>query len=130
MSVSYSVGVKGTKLRLSTYCNIIFSWRLAVFLGLASGVDLGPARGSDHSDAPQSGGLLRQDANLTDLHAFVVGENLVIALSMNPAIPPSAASYTFPTDLTFEINIDNDSAVEPWDPTRMGGTIVDRSEER
>src|SRR5688572_13280710 len=68
-----------------------------------------PLQASDHSDAPRTSELTREDANLTDLHAFVSGGNLVLALSMNPAIPPSAGSYVFPSDLTFEINIDNHS---------------------
>jgi hypothetical protein len=74
---------------------------------------------------PQGNGVVRQDANLTDLHAFVVGANLVIALSSNPAIPKSASSYLFPSDVTFDINIDNHSAVSVDDPYRMGGTILD-----
>ena len=86
-----------------------------------------PLKASDHSDAPRTTELTRQDANLTDLHAFVSGGNLVLALSMNPAIPPSAGSYVFPSDLTFEINIDNHSAVSPEDPYQMGGTILDPS---
>lgn len=80
---------------------------------------------SDHSDVPKIGEVPRQDANLTDLHAFVAGTNLVIALSSNPAIPPGAATYVFPSDVSFAIHIDNDSAVDPLDPYRMGGTIVD-----
>lgn len=79
---------------------------------------------SDHSDVPILGGLPRQDANLTDLHAFVAGTNLVVALSSNPAIPASATGYVFPTDTTYAIHIDNDSAVNPIDPQRMGGTLV------
>jgi hypothetical protein len=80
---------------------------------------------SDHSDVPQVNGVTRQDANLTDLHAFIVGDNLVLALCSNPAIPRSAAGYVFPTDVTFEINLDNDSPVSPLDPYRMGGTILE-----
>lgn len=80
---------------------------------------------SDHSDAPQSETLVRQDANLTDLHAFVSGPNLVISLCANPAIPKSATGYVFPTDVTFELNIDIDSPVSPEDPLGMGGTILD-----
>lgn len=83
-----------------------------------------PVSASDHSDAPQAGTLIRQDANLTDLHAFVVSNNLVLALSCNPAIPKSASSYVFPSDVTFEINIDNHSAVSSDDPLGMGGTIL------
>ena len=80
---------------------------------------------SDHSDVPQVNGVLRQDANLTDLHAFVVGQNLVLALSSNPGIPKGAAGYIFPSDVTFEINLDNDSPVSPLDPNRLGGTILE-----
>src|SRR5262249_47171213 len=80
---------------------------------------------SDHSDVPQVNGVTRQDANLTDLHAFVVGENLVLSLCSNPAIPKSASSYIFPSDVTFEINLDNHSAVSSLDPDRMGGTILE-----
>lgn len=79
---------------------------------------------SDHSDVPVSVGTARQDANITDLHAFTVGQNLVLALSTNPAIPQTATSYIFPSDVTFEINIDVDSAVDPNDPLGMGGTIL------
>ncbi|HXE75548.1 MAG TPA: hypothetical protein VNN18_07940 [Candidatus Xenobia bacterium] len=79
---------------------------------------------SDHSDAPQAAGLVRQDANLSDLHAFVVGPNLVLSLCSNVAIPLSATSYVFPTDVTFEINLDVDSAVSPADPFGDGGTIL------
>ena len=82
---------------------------------------------SDHSDVPVSGSITRQDANLTDLHAFTHDQNLVIALSTNAAIPRSAASYVFPSDVTFEINIDTDSPVDPADPLQMGGTILDPS---
>lgn len=80
---------------------------------------------SDHSDVPQANGILRQDANLTDLYAFARGENLVIALCMNPAVPRGVTDYLFPSDATFEINLDNHSLVSPEDPLGMGGTILD-----
>lgn len=83
------------------------------------------AEASDHSDAPQAHGVTRQDANLTDLYAFVVGPNLVLALATNPAIPPTAASYVFPSDVTFEIHIDVDSPVGPSDPCDYGGTVLE-----
>jgi hypothetical protein len=95
---------------------------VAVILGIC-GYRVVP--GSDHSDAPLLAGVARQDANLTDLHAFTVGRNLVLALSTNAAIPPAASSYIFPSDVTFEINIDMDSAMESMDPMGMGGTILD-----
>lgn len=86
---------------------------------------------SDHSDAPIVNGTARVDANISDLHAFVVGENLVLALSTNTGIPPSATSYVFPSDVTFELNIDVNAAVSPVDPLGDGGTVLepDRIEE-
>ena len=81
-------------------------------------------RASDHSDAPSSVAGVRQDANITDLPAFVYGANLVLAMTTNPAIPASAATYVFPTDVTFAFNIDVDSAVDAADPFGDGGTIV------
>ncbi|HXV77745.1 MAG TPA: DUF4331 family protein [Candidatus Polarisedimenticolaceae bacterium] len=93
----------------------------AVLLAEASGT----ARASDHSDAPILGSVTRVDANITDLHVFVVGPNLVLALSTNPAIPPSATSYVFPSDVTFELNIDVDSPVSPVDLVGDGGTVLE-----
>jgi hypothetical protein len=101
------------------------SVRLLLLLAAAGGGAWLVAHGSDHSDAPVSAVGTRQDANLTDLHAFTVGDNLVLALSSNPAIPKSAATYVFPNDVTFEINIDVDSQVSPDDPAGMGGTILE-----
>jgi len=84
-----------------------------------------PLQASDHSDAPVTATGARPDANITDLHAFVVGPNLVLSLATNQAIPPSATSYLFPTDITFDFNIDVDSEVDPDDPEGNGGTILD-----
>lgn len=82
------------------------------------------ASASDHADVPHYGTVLRQDANLTDLHAFVRGDNLVVSLCSNPAIPPSAVNYVFPSDVVFEINIDTDSVVLP-EENGLGGLIAD-----
>jgi hypothetical protein len=82
-----------------------------------------PLAASDHSDTPSIGGVARHDANLTDLHAFTVGDRLVIALSMNDTIPAAATTYVFPSDITFEINIDRSAEVSPVDPNGLGGTI-------
>ena len=79
-----------------------------------------PLAASDHSDVPSIGGFSRRDANLTDLHAFTVGDRLVIALSMNDSIPPSAATYVFPSDITFEINIDRSADVRSVRSKRHG----------
>ncbi len=83
-----------------------------------------PTLGSDHDDTPLLKMLNRHDARLTDLHAFVRGGNLVLPLCSNPMIPTSASSYRFPSDVTFDINIDNHSEVSPLDPDKLGGTIL------
>jgi hypothetical protein len=80
---------------------------------------------SDHSDSPQGPVGVRLDANLSDLHAFTVGPNLVLSLCTNVAIPASATSYVFPSDVTFELHLDVTSAVTPEDPNGYGGTILD-----
>ena len=81
---------------------------------------------ADHSDAPIAGAITRQDANIVDFHAFVVGNNLVMAISTNAAIPMSAKRYVFPTDVTFDINIDVDALVDTSsDPLGDGGTVLD-----
>jgi hypothetical protein len=83
-------------------------------------------RASDHSDFPVAGGVSRVDANISDVHAFVAGSNLVLAVSTNTAIPRSAGSYLFPSDVTFEINIDTDARVDTSsDPLGDGGIILD-----
>ncbi len=81
---------------------------------------------ADHGDRPLLIEAGRHDARLTDLFAFRRGDNLVLILGTNPAIPPSATSYQFPSDVTFEIGIDNDSEVtfdDPEDLARLGGTV-------
>lgn len=99
------------------------SFLVALLLAVACGWALIEA--SDHSDAPRLGTLVRNDANLTDFHAFVSGSNLVLALSANAAIPPSATSYMFPSNVTFEFHIDVDCPVAAEDPNGDGGTLLD-----
>ena len=103
------------------------SFALLVFMVAGSAL---LAQAADHSDAPVLGSQTRQDANITDVHAFVVGPptnpNLVLSMATNPAIPPTADSYRFPTDVTFEFNIDMDAAVNTAvDPSGDGGIILD-----
>jgi hypothetical protein len=82
---------------------------------------------SDHGDVPASGAVTRQDANITDLHAFLSpsGDGLVLVASTNAAIPRTATSYVFPSDTTFEIHVDADAAVAAEDPACDGGTILE-----
>ena len=83
------------------------------------------AAASDHSDSPQGPAGSRVDANLSDLHVFAVGQNLVLSMCTNTAIPPSATSYVFPSDVTFAFHLDVTSEVDPQDPGGYGGTILD-----
>ncbi len=99
----------------------------AVVVGLIACALHGPLLASDHSDLPQLGNLGRNDARITDLHAFRRGHYLVVAMSLNPAVPPSVQEYIFSSDLVVEFHIDNKSAVSFADPQAnavMGGTIV------
>ena len=108
------------------------------------------AHAADHDDTPAMKAAPRHDARVTDLHVFT-GESpkpgkgapkpgkagksrrlrpsLVIALSTNPTIPPTAQTYTFPADLTLQIFIDRHSAVDfdsdPGATATFGGTIND-----
>jgi hypothetical protein len=82
---------------------------------------------SDHGDTPLLDSIARPDAKITDLHAFTRGENLVLVLCTNPAIPPGVTSYVWPQDVTFQIHVDNNAAVAfdvPADLTTYGGTLL------
>lgn len=83
------------------------------------------ASASDHSDSPIGPLGARVDANLSDLHVFSQGQNLVLSTCSNTAIPSAATSYIFPSDVTFEFHIDVTSAVSSDDPDGYGGTIAD-----
>ena len=94
---------------------------LMICLALAAA----PALASDHSDSPTGPLGVRIDANLSDLHVFSKGQNLVLSTCSNTAIPPTATSYVFPSDVTFEFHLDVTSAVSAEDPDGYGGTILD-----
>ncbi len=104
------------------------NWRSSsgVVLLLMSGLGLW-CWGADHADTPLLVAVGRHDARLTDFFAFTRGENLVLILCSNPAIPPGVSDYRFPSDLTFRVAIDNDSEVSfdsPDDVATYGGTVV------
>jgi len=95
---------------------------LVAALSLAGG-----AFAADHGDTPLLSAIPRNDAKISDFFAFVRGDELVLALGTNVAIPPSATTYTFPADLTLRIHIDNDSKVSFDDAAlneSYGGDIV------
>ena len=64
------------------------------------------SRGADHADTPNLTAISRHDGRLTDLHVFMVGQDLVLSLSTNPNIGVGVADYTFPADVTFRIHLD------------------------
>lgn len=96
----------------------------AVIVG-ASGI-----RAADHGDTPLLVQIARHDTRIAGLHAFTrgtLGDRLVIALGIDPTIPTSATDYVFPTDVKYQIFIDNDSEVSFDDleaNDEFGGKIV------
>ncbi len=99
---------------------------VVAFLALALVAGVG-ARASDHGDTPLLKDIGRHDARVTGLHAFSRGGNLVLAVGLDPTVPPGATEYVFAPDLAVDILIDNDSAVtfdDPGDLADFGGTIV------
>lgn len=81
---------------------------------------------SDHGDTPLLVSIARPDARITDLHVFTRGDDLVLSLCVNPAVPPGATGYVWPSDVSFDINIDSHADVTFDDPTDLatfGGTI-------
>ena len=105
-----------------------FNWFLALTGVIALTWVAGwTALGSDHDDTPQLKEVGRHDARITDLYAFRRGDNLVLVLCTNPAIPGEVTEYLFPSDLTLRIFIDNNSKVRfdnPDDLKEFGGTIM------
>ncbi|MGE3109075.1 MAG: hypothetical protein AB7G11_13715 [Phycisphaerales bacterium] len=103
--------------------------RIGLFSGLlacaVAGLTISEA--SDHGDTPLLIGAGRHDARITDLFAFTRGENLVLILCANPAIPRTVTDYRFPSDVEFKIMLDNRSEVRFDDDAAnalYGGTIV------
>jgi len=109
-----------------------FVTRLTAFATLALTVgSTQVVMAADHADTPLLRSIGRHDARITDLHAFVRGTDLVVALSTNAAIPAGVTDYIFPSDVEFKIKIDNESEVsfENADDTRrFGGTVEEPDE--
>ncbi|MGR8978968.1 MAG: hypothetical protein ACU84H_02590 [Gammaproteobacteria bacterium] len=100
---------------------------LVQYLVLGAIIALSNAHAADHGDTPFLISENRHDARLTDLHAFTRGENLVIAIGTNPAIPNTLTSYKFASDLKITVGIDNHSVVETSNASDLedyGGTII------
>lgn len=102
-------------------------WKQVCALMVTSALWAGTAAAADHADTPLLASIPRHDARVTDLHAFVRDGNLVMALSVDPAVPPSATGYAFSSDLTLRLHVDNDAAVQLDDPTgaAYGGTLLE-----
>lgn len=84
------------------------------------------ARAADHGDMPLLGGLGRSDAQITDLFAFESGDDIVLILCTDPAIPPSVTSYAYSSDLELAFHIDAHSKVtydDVDDAVLYGGKI-------
>jgi hypothetical protein len=70
------------------------------------------ATAADHGDMPILAGFGRSDSQLTDLFVFPSGDDLVIALCIDPAVPPGVTSYVFSSDLELTLHIDSHSKVD------------------
>lgn len=100
--------------------------RAAVVAVAVVGALGGEARAADHADTPNLVAVARHDGRITDLHAFTVGDNLVLSLSTNPNIAVGVTSYAFPADAKFRFHIDKKAKVNFDDPvanTTYGGAI-------
>jgi len=100
---------------------------LPTTLALLSLPALGFLAPSDHSDTPALISMARHDARITDFYAFQENGDLVVALCLDPTVPPGVSSYVFPSDLALQISIDVNSRVEfedAGDLALYGGTVV------
>jgi len=89
---------------------------------------VGVVSASDHGDTPLLISAGRNDARITDLFAFTHGDNLVLILCVDPAIPADVLTYKFPSDVEYRILIDNHTPVSfdnASDLQTYGGTILD-----
>lgn len=82
------------------------------------------AQAADHGDTAMLTSIGRHDARLSDLHAFVRDGNLVLSVTTDPTAC-NATTYTFPSDVQFDIYIDNDANVDASKSHPFGGTILD-----
>ena len=111
---------------------------LSICVLVAASGATGRVVAADHDDTNLLKAVPRHDARLTDLHVFTgswargngkVQRTLVLAVSTNPTIPTTLASYLFPSDLTLSIRIDRstpvDYDVDPAATQTYGGTIMD-----
>ena len=103
------------------------SFLLALAIGAA--ILTGPVQveAADHGDTALLRSVQRHDARITDLFAFIRNENLVLAVGLDPTVPPEATDYRFSPSLTVKIKIDRNSEVRfdnPDDLAIYGGTIV------
>ncbi len=71
------------------------------------------AKSSDHSDTTLLIDAGRNDARITDMYVFTKGSDLVLILCIDPTVPAGATNYTFPSDVEYAFNIDNDAEVNP-----------------
>lgn len=99
---------------------------LALVLWSICVVSNAPVRASDHDDTPLLKAIPRHDARITDLFAFLRGENLVLTVCLDPMVPATVTNYIFSSDLTVAIHIDSKRPVrfdDAADLAEYGGTI-------
>jgi hypothetical protein len=100
----------------------------ALICGVICLTQFQPLSAADHGDMPGLATTFgRSDAQITDFFAFTRGDNLVLALCTDPAIPTTVTEYLYASDLTLDIYIDRHSKVrydDPDDVEQFGGTIV------
>jgi len=106
----------------------LFQFAVMISLLFALGQQRNAALAADHGDTPLLKSVGRHDARIADLLAFLRGDNLVLALTVDPTAPlDDGTPYLFAPDITFKLSIDNESEVrfdDPDDLLDFGGTIT------
>jgi hypothetical protein len=99
-----------------------------LFLALiAAGSPAWAPAASDHDDTPLLKSIPRHDPRITDLFAFLRDDRLVLAVCLDPTVPPAATSYAFAADLTLSIYVSTNDKVRfnnAADNATYGGTIM------
>ena len=80
---------------------------LAIFAVVGVIVSAQLTQGADHADAPALSG--DGGADINDIYAFRNGDNLVVALTVNPLTEPAATpDVKFDQDVSYNIHVSND----------------------
>jgi hypothetical protein len=120
-----STGRRQKNARIQAMPPWMLPWLSLLVAVLAAGAPR--AHAGDHGDTPLLIGTGNHHARLTDFFAFVRDDSLVLALTLDPTVPPEAQEYAFPAGVRFRFFVDNHSEVlfqDPEDLASLGGTIV------